>query len=113
MDKEADDAARRHEKLKAFNSVVAAVKGRLVNVSASNEPKRVVVQKTGKAMDNHQKERVYRCGIRKAAPGPAVRAADAAGKPILPTRDSTPPLLLPLAGLPHLPLLLLLSLIHI
>ena len=75
------DNHQRQEKRQAFNSAVAAGQ-RLVRVSVANQKKRAVVQKADKEMDEHKKERVYRRGVREAARGPAVRAADAAGKPI-------------------------------
>ena len=41
-------------------------------------------------MIEDRKERVYRRGLREAARVPAVRAADAAGTPIVPVRDWAP-----------------------
>lgn len=81
------EAARAADNLAAYEQVTTMRRDLLAKVVSTERCHQVMVERASAAQQAAELERTAKRGLREAARGPAVRAADAAAKPILPRRE--------------------------
>lgn len=71
----------------SYKEVLSAARRQLADITAGNQTKEAEVQSIDYAQSVAEDERIYHRCLREKARGPAERAADVVGKPIIPKSE--------------------------